>query len=139
VGVLGPLHPDVIEKVGTGGDVVVVELDVARLAEIGWTTPTFLPIPRFPASTRDLAVVVPDAVAAGDVEAAVREAAGALAEEVRLFDRFVGASIPIDHASLAFRVVYRAQDRTLTDTEVDQQHAKVVAEVGRRFGAQLRQ
>jgi phenylalanyl-tRNA synthetase beta chain len=139
VGVLGPLHPDVAEAMDTGADVVVVEIDVARLAEMGRATPRYAPIPRFPASTRDLALVVPDAVPAGDVEAAVREAAGALAEEVRLFDRFVGGNVPPEHASLAFHVVYRAEDRTLTDAEVDQQHARVVAEVGRRFGAHLRQ
>jgi phenylalanyl-tRNA synthetase beta chain len=139
IGVFGPLHPDVIDAVGTGADVVVVELDVARLFAIGRRAPHFAPIPRFPASTRDLAVLVPDAVPAGDVLAAVREAAGALAEEVQLFDRFTGAAIPAEHASLAFHVVYRATDRTLTDAEVDEQHTKVVAEVGRRFGAQLRQ
>ena len=57
---------------------------------------------------------------------------------MRLFDRFVGGAIPKDHASLALHVVYRAADRTLTDAEVDAQHAKVVAEVGKRFGATLR-
>jgi phenylalanyl-tRNA synthetase beta chain len=72
------------------------------------------------------------------VEGAVREAAGELAEDVRLFDRFVGGSIPPDHASLAFHVVYRSRDRTLTDVEVDALNAKVIAEVRSRFGATLR-
>jgi phenylalanyl-tRNA synthetase beta chain len=98
----------------------------------------YLPIPRFPASARDIALVVHDDVAAGAVEQAIRDAAGALAEDVRIFDRFVGGQVPKDHASLALHVVYRAADRTLTDVEVDAQHAKVVAEVGKRFGATLR-
>jgi phenylalanyl-tRNA synthetase beta chain len=72
------------------------------------------------------------------VESAVRAAAGDLAEDVHLFDRFTGGAIPADHASLAFRVVYRRADRTLTDAEVDAQHAKVVSEVTARFGATLR-
>jgi len=72
------------------------------------------------------------------VELAVREAAGDLGERVALFDRFVGGSVPAGHTSLALHVVYRAADRTLTDVEVDQRHAHVVAEVQRRFGAQLR-
>jgi phenylalanyl-tRNA synthetase beta chain len=101
-------------------------------------TPKYQAIPRFPASTRDVALVVHDDVPAGDVERAVREAAGALAVEVSLFDRFIGGAIPASHSSLAFHVVYRAADRTLTDDEVDRQHAKVVAEVGTRFGATLR-
>ncbi len=138
LGTLGPLHPDVALAFDLGEGCVVVELDVARVAEIGKAPPAFADIPRFPASTRDLAIVVHDDVAAGDVLGAVREAAGPLASGVELFDRFVGGAIPKDHASLAIHVVYRASDRTLTDAEVDLSHAKVVAEVGRRFGAQLR-
>jgi phenylalanyl-tRNA synthetase beta chain len=87
---------------------------------------------------RDLAVVVRDGVPAGDVEGAVREAAGALGVEVALFDRFVGGSVPPGHASLAVRVVYRADDRTLTDAEVDARHAEVIAAIEKRFAATLR-
>jgi phenylalanyl-tRNA synthetase beta chain len=140
VGSFGLLHPDVADALGLdlGADVIVVEIDLELLGAFGRKAPAFAALPRFPASTRDLAVVVKDEVPAGDVEVAVRDAAGALAEEVRLFDRFVGGSVPTDHASLAFRVVYRRVDRTLTDVEVDAQHAKVVAEVQARFGATLR-
>jgi phenylalanyl-tRNA synthetase beta chain len=140
VGSLGPLHPDVLDafELAAAEPAVVVEIDLAALAALGPLSVRFAPLPRFPASTRDLAVVVADAVPAGDVERAVREAAGDLAEEVALFDRFVGGSVPAGHASLALHVVYRAPDRTLTDAEVDQRHARVVAEVEKRFGAQLR-
>ena len=138
VGRLGLLHPNVGEALDVGGDVVVVEIDVAAVDALGRQAKKYTAIPRFPASTRDVALVVHDDVAAGDVERAVRDAAGALGAEVRLFDRFVGGAVPANHASLAFHVVYRAPDRTLTDAEVDAQHAKVIAEVGKRFGATLR-
>jgi phenylalanyl-tRNA synthetase beta chain len=138
VGVVGHLHPDVADALEVSGRVVVVELDAFGLDALGVRTSRYAPIPRFPASARDVALVVSDDVAAGEVERAIRDAAGPLAEEVRLFDRFVGGAIPKDHASLALHVVYRAADRTLTDAEVDAQHAKVVAEVGKRFGATLR-
>jgi phenylalanyl-tRNA synthetase beta chain len=104
----------------------------------GPALPAFAPIPRFPASTRDVALVVKDGIAAGEVEAAVRAAAGPLAEAVRLFDRFVGGQVPAGHSSLAFRVVYRSPERTLTDAEVDAAHANVVATASARFGATLR-
>jgi phenylalanyl-tRNA synthetase beta chain len=100
--------------------------------------PKYTSIPRFPASTRDVALVVKDGILAGEVEGAVRAAAGPLAEGVRLFDRFVGGQIPTGFSSLAFHVVYRAPDRTLTDAEVDAAHANVVKAVGERFGATLR-
>jgi phenylalanyl-tRNA synthetase beta chain len=138
VGQLGALHPEVTDALELPPGSLVVEIDLEAVATIGLKEPRFSPIPRFPASSRDVALVVSDTIAAGDVESVVREAAGALAEEVRLFDRFVGGSIPTGHASLAFHVVYRAPDRTLTDAEVDLQHAKVVSAVGTRFGATLR-
>ena len=140
VGSIGLLHPDVIDRFDLGAGAVVVEIDLAALrARTGArTTPRYAPIPRFPASTRDLALVVHDDITAGEVIAAVRSAAGVLATDVTLFDRFVGGAIPEAHRSLALRVVYRAVDRTLTDVEVDTHHAKAVAEVGKRFGATLR-
>ncbi len=139
VGSLGPLHPDVGDAFEVGeGAVVVVEVDLAALEAVGVEPARFATLPRFPASTRDLAVVVREDVAAGEVEAAAREAAGELAEEVSLFDRFVGGNVPAGHASLALHVVYRASDRTLTDADVDARHAQLVAAVEKRFGASLR-
>jgi phenylalanyl-tRNA synthetase beta chain len=139
VGALGPLHPDAAAAFDVGAEaVVVVELDLVALEATGEREACFAPLPRFPSSTRDLSVVVPATVAAGEVEGAVRQAAGDLAERVALFDRYVGGAVPAGHASLALHVVYRAGDRTLTDAEVDERHARVLDEVQRRFGAQLR-
>jgi phenylalanyl-tRNA synthetase beta chain len=138
VGHMGPLHPDVIDELDVGGPAMAVVLDLDALGKLGRRPPQYLPIPRFPAATRDLAIVVKDEVPAGEVLAAVREAAGPLAEAVRLFDRFTGAQVAPGHASLAIRVVYRSSDRTLTDAEIDQSHAKVVASMAARFGATLR-
>jgi phenylalanyl-tRNA synthetase beta chain len=136
VGRVGPLHPDVLEAFDLGSDVVVVELDVMALAKA--QPVRCVPLPRFPKNTRDIALVVSDDVSAGDVLSGVKKAAGELCEEVSLFDRFTGESIPKEHASLAFRVVYRSKDKTLTDAEVDAVHTRVIAEVNAAFGAKLR-
>jgi phenylalanyl-tRNA synthetase beta chain len=69
---------------------------------------------------RDLALVVPEGVAAGTVSAALRTAVGPLLERLELFDVYVGAGIPVDARSLAFRLRFRAPERTLKDEEVDQ-------------------
>jgi phenylalanyl-tRNA synthetase beta chain len=141
VGTLGPLHPDVIDALDLGGPVMAVEIDLDALASLALPSPTYTPIPRHPAATRDLALVVRDGIPAGEVHAALREVASAsdpsVAVTVELFDRFVGGSVPAGHASLAFHVVYQA-DRTLTDADVDTTHARVVTEMQRRFGASLR-
>ncbi len=138
VGSIGPIHPDVSDAFEVQGAVVVVELDLGAVEAAGARAPRFTPLPRFPASKRDLAIVVDNLVPAGVVEQAVRDVAGELAEEVQLFDRFVGGNVPAGHASLALRVVYRAPDRTLTDSEVDARHAQILAAVQKRFGATLR-
>lgn len=137
IGSFGPLHPDAVEALALDGDVLVLEMDLEPFVA-GPALPQYAAIPRFPASTRDVALVVKDAIMAGEVESAVRAAAGPLAEGVRLFDRFTGGQVPAGFASLAFHVVYRAPDRTLTDAEVDAAHANVVKAVGERFGATLR-
>jgi phenylalanyl-tRNA synthetase beta chain len=137
IGSFGPLHPDAAEALGLDAGVLVGELDLEPFVT-GATLPQYAANARFPAATRDVALVVKDEVRAGEVETAVRAAAGPLAEGVQLFDRFVGGQIPAGSSSLAFHVVYRAADRTLTDAEVDAAHANVVKAVGEQFGATLR-
>jgi phenylalanyl-tRNA synthetase beta chain len=138
VGTLGPIHPALAEAFEIDQPACVVEVDLGRLDAIGMQPTRFAPLARFPASTRDLAVVVSADVAAGAVERAARHAAAEMAERVVLFDRFVGGSVPPHHVSLGLRVVYRAPDRTLTDAEVDTRHAQVVAAITAGFGATVR-
>ncbi|MFO0549600.1 MAG: phenylalanine--tRNA ligase subunit beta [Polyangiaceae bacterium] len=146
VGSFGMLHPLVDRALEVGGPVAVVEIDLEALNRVGAALPRYRPIPTLPASSRDIAVVVADAVQAGDVQRAIRDVAGELCESVELFDLYRGQNVPAGHRSLAFHVVYRdpkaATDperaRTLTDAEVDQRHGAVQKEIGSRFGAQLR-
>jgi phenylalanyl-tRNA synthetase beta chain len=77
-------------------------------------------------------------VAAADVVAAVREAGGALLRHAEVFDVYEGAQVGEGRRSLALRLEFRAPDRTLTDDEVDQRRAKIVAALGDRFGGRLR-
>ncbi|MEI7894598.1 MAG: phenylalanine--tRNA ligase subunit beta, partial [Myxococcales bacterium] len=97
LGHFGPVHPDTCEAFELGGDVQAVELDLARVEALGRPTRRYVAVPRFPASARDLALVVRDDVTAGDVERVVCEAAGPLAEAVGLFDRFIGGAVPAGH------------------------------------------
>ena len=120
------------------GPVVVVTLDLQVLARTDARARTYAPIPRFPASTRDVAVVVREGLAAGEVQRVLGERAGSLAESVQLFDRYAGKGVPEGHVSLGFRIVYRKPDGTLTDAEVDGLHEKVVSEITTRFGATVR-
>ena len=140
LGVVGELHPDVLDAFSLSGPVLYAELDVEALvaaaeqpAETGLRA-----LPRFPASTRDLAVVVEESSEAGAVAAALREAGGALVEAVELFDLYRGGQLPAGKKSLAFRIRYRDPEATLTDARVEEAHARVVAATQQQFAASLR-
>ena len=140
VGVLGELHPDVIEALELGGAVAYAELDIGALLDAAGRVgpPTARALPRFPSATRDIAVVVTEPLPAAEVAAALREAAGELVEDVSLFDLYRGAPVPPGHKSLAFHVVYRDREATLTDARVDEAHGRLVKAAEGQFGASLR-
>ncbi|MDB4973281.1 MAG: Phenylalanyl-tRNA synthetase beta chain [Myxococcaceae bacterium] len=140
VGALGELHPDVLDALELSGPVIYAEIDVADLFSIsrGELAPQVRPLPRFPASSRDLAIVVEEAREAGEVAAVLREAGGPLLDAVELFDLYRGGQLESGKKSLAFRLTYRDPEATLTDQRVDDAHARVVEEAQRRFAASLR-
>ncbi|MCC7540428.1 MAG: phenylalanine--tRNA ligase subunit beta, partial [Deltaproteobacteria bacterium] len=140
LGAFGELHPDIVEAFGLVAAPVVGELDVERLVARAAVVadPKVHALPRFPPVTRDAAFVVDERVRARDVEQLVSAEAGELLERVELFDLYRGAPVPDGKKSLAFRLVFRASDRTLTDAEVDVAHRRVVEQVGARLGGLLR-
>ena len=145
IGTFGPLHPDVVDALDLDGSALVVEIDLEAAESLGAAVPQARPIPRLPAVTRDVALVVADAVPAGEVLGILREAAGDLCAGVEVFDVFRGGAIPGGHRSLAFRLVYRdprdlagGEAKTLTDAEVDKRHEAAVAKANERLGAVLR-
>ncbi|MFW6050204.1 MAG: phenylalanine--tRNA ligase subunit beta [Myxococcota bacterium] len=140
VGVLGELHPDVAEALELEGRPVYAELSVEALfaARQSLGPPQAPDLPRYPAVMRDIAMVVPEGHPAGAIADSLREAAGGLAESVELFDMYRGKPVPEGHKSLAFRIVYRDPDATLTDERVDRAHAQVAAAAERLFQASLR-
>lgn len=138
LGVLGELHPETARAYDLPGRVLAVELDLTALMALARPVRAYRPLPRFPASDRDLAVLVPDGVPAARVEATIAAAGGDLLESVRLFDLYRGAGVPEGWRSLAYSLVYRAGDRTLTDAEVDAVHGRVRAALAERLGARLR-
>ncbi len=146
VGRLGPLHPDVVDRLDLDGGAQVVELDLVAVESLGSRVPRYRPIPKLPAITRDLSLVVSDDVPAAKVAEAIRETAGPLCESIELAAEFRGGSVPEGHRSLTYRVVYRdpkaATDvdnaRTLTDKEVDELQTRVLKTARERVGATLR-
>ncbi len=141
VGVAGELHPDVTDAVGLEGHrAAYAELSVDSLyqASVAGGTPLAPHLPRFPSVTRDLALLLDRETPAGQVVRALTEAAQGLAERVELFDVYEGEHVPEGKRSLAFRLVYRDPEATLTDKRVDTAHARVVKAATSELGAVVR-
>jgi phenylalanyl-tRNA synthetase beta chain len=138
VGRLGELHPAVAEHLDLTGRVAIAELDVTALDVAPSRTPTFRDVPRFPPVRRDLAFVVAEDVPAGAVLTELQSAGGELLDRAVLFDVFTGGGLPPGHRSLAYSLAFRAQDRTLTDEEVEPALAAIVERLAAAFGATLR-
>ena len=118
--------------------VFVAELSVTTLAALPPAPARYEPLPRFPAVQRDLAIVVGADVTAGQVEAAMRGMNLPLLTRIGLFDVYTGGQVGAGKRSLAWSLTFQASDRTLTDAEVNRLHERIVAEIARRFQAEVR-
>jgi phenylalanyl-tRNA synthetase beta chain len=126
--IIGELHPDLVEawELRTTHRVLVAEMAIEGL-EAGRLAPERAPsVGRFPEVDRDLAIVVPGATPAADVEALVLANAGELVRDVRLFDIYRGVPLTAEEKSLAFRLRFGADGRTLTEPEVEAAVAAVI-------------
>jgi phenylalanyl-tRNA synthetase beta chain len=118
--------------------VAAFELQLKPLLKSARDTRPFTDLPRLPCVKKDLAIVVPYGVTAERVEQVIRSAGGKLLAEVRLFDAYRGEGVASGHTSLAFALVYRDPERTLTDDEVTALHDKVVRKSTAAVGGALR-
>jgi phenylalanyl-tRNA synthetase beta chain len=126
LGAFGQLHPRYADKLGLGARLVLAgEFDLDALLAALPPRYAYTPVPRFPAALRDVAVIVDEDVTAERVAAEIRAGGGDLLRDVRLFDLYRGESIPAGKKSLAYALTYQAEDRTLTDKEVDRAHQKI--------------
>ena len=138
VGVVGELHPRVSREHEVTGRLAVCELELDALSRAASDHVVVREVPRFPPVRRDLAFIVADGVPAGEVLAAVEEAAGDMLGRCVLFDVFRGPPLQPGTKSLAFAIDLRAHDRTLTSEESEPIVAAIVDSVRRGFGAELR-
>src|SRR5262249_29798234 len=139
IGSFGELHPKVAEAYGLADRAVLAgELDVDALQAVAPALFAYSPVPRFPAALRDIAVVVDAKIGAADIAAEIRAGGGELVRGLRLFDVYRGGSVAPGSKSLAFALSYQAEDRTLTDKEVDRAHKKIEDRVKHKLKAQIR-
>ena len=138
LGIIGEIHPAVNRKYGIETPVYVGELDFENVFLNIKTDIKFKELPKYPAVTRDIAMLVDKTVPVADIEEVVRKASGKMLESITLFDVYEGAQIPEGKKSVAYSAVYRAADRSLTGDEVQKVFDKVVKNLEHQIGAQLR-
>jgi len=136
IGRIGQLHPELAGDLP--GEAYLLELELDTLIGLAGPTVEYRTLPRYPAVSRDLAVVVGRNVPVGELLAATRSAAGPLLEASDVFDIYTGERLGEDRKSVALSLVYRHPERTLTDEEVTLAHGKVLAALEQTFAAELR-
>jgi len=135
---VGEVHPAVAESFGIGKKVFVFECDIETLLKYASKKFSFEQLPKYPAISRDLAILVDKDVAAGEVEKVIAKSAGKFFNGVNLFDVYTGDRIAADKKSLAFAIKFQSNERTLKDEEADDAFKNILSQVEKTFGAELR-
>ena len=138
VGYLGQIHPLVAANYGMDAEVYCAEIDFDKLFALQLPEPTYTPLPKYPAVTRDIAIVCDEATTVGQAQDVITKAGGKLLRSVRLFDIYRGANLGDGKKSLAFSLTLRADDRTLTDDDSEGTISKILAALKDSLGATLR-
>lgn len=142
LGTFGQLHPQLRQERGLPDEVYVFELDLDvlldQLDRDDARVPIFQAFSTYPPSDRDIAFFISTQVAVADIERVITKTGGNLLESIDLFDEYRGENVPNGQRSLAFRLLYRADDRTLKDDDIDPVHQKVREALVDKFRVELR-
>ena len=138
LGILGQIHPLAAQNYGVDAELYCAELSFDELMNAKGPDPEYVPLPKFPAVTRDIAVVCDEAVTVGRLEDCIRRGAKGLLKDVSLFDIYRGKGVPESKKSVAFNLILRADDRSLTAAEADEDVASILALLKEELGAVLR-
>ncbi|TFH20625.1 MAG: hypothetical protein E4H03_11920, partial [Myxococcales bacterium] len=138
IGLLGMVHPDLAERLEISHEISIFEVDTRKLLEYAPLRSALQPIPRYPSSSRDVSLLVPDRTLAGEVIAQVGSMQEPLIENVCVFDEYKGTGIPLGVRALAFKIVYRSADGTLTDEDVTSLHERVIVHLRNTLGVEVR-
>lgn len=140
LGIMGEIHPDVVENYGMGGlRIYCCELMFDAIIRHTDRTVVYSPLPKYPATSRDIALLVDEEMEVGKIEELIKNNAGNILEDVKLFDVYRGKQVEEGKKSVAFNLIYRDRDKTLTDEDVSEVHSKVLDALKEQLNAVLRE
>lgn len=137
IGIMGELHPETLENYGIGVKAYAAKLCVPEMMALAEDIKTFKALPKFPATTRDLAVVCDDKLPVAELEKAIRKGAGSILEKANLFDVYKGKQVGEGKKSVAYSISMRSHEGTLTDEQADSAMKRILKELA-KLGAELR-
>ena len=138
LGIMGEVHPDVASNYGIGDKVYCGEFFLDRLIEFSSREIQYSKPPKYPSTSRDIAMVVSESTPVAEIEKVIKEAGTEILRSVKLFDIYRGIQVGAGKKSVAYSLTYRHDDRTLTDVETEDAHAKVVEALKNNLGASIR-
>lgn len=138
IGVFGEVHPTVSKNFGMDTRVYICELDLNTLISFYSDSVKYKQLPKYPAVSRDIAMLIDDNINVSKIEKIIKKNAGNILEGYTLFDVYKGSQIPEGKKSVAYSVTFRADDRTLTDDEISAVFDKILAGLKEQLGAELR-
>ena len=138
IGYLGELNPAVAEGFDLKEKLYVFELSFDKIITKAVTEKKYTHLPKYPSIYRDIAIVLDNHIKSEDVYKIIRETDNLILKEINLFDYYEGRQIPVGKKSLAYSLVYRTDERTLTEEDINPIHEKVIANLRDKLGAVLR-
>jgi len=138
LGRIGQVHPLTAKNYDFDSQVFAAELSVEALLAVQGAEPLFVPVPKYPSVTRDLAVVCAETVTVAELLAVITAAGGKRLAESQLFDVYTGEQVSAGQKSVAFALQFRAEDKTLTDEDVEPVMQKILTALQEKLGAEIR-
>ena len=138
LGVFGELHPNVIENYNLGQRVYVCEINTDLVFENSDLSKTYTPLPKYPSTSRDIALIVKDEIFVKQIEDIIKTNSCGIVESYNLFDVYKGSQIEKGYKSIAYSITYRSLEKTLTDEDVAKVHDKILSELSEKLNANLR-
>lgn len=138
LGIIGEVHPDVLINYDIKQKVYVADIDFDRVVELSNLDIKYNPLPKFPSMTRDIAVVVDEDVMIGELESVINHHGKDLIESIELFDIYRGDQVADNKKSVAFSIVYRSFEKTLTDDKINPIQEAIIRDLEEKFSAVLR-
>lgn len=138
IGTIGEIHPDVLERYEIPVNVYICQLDFDEIIKSSELEKRFKSLPKYPAAERDMALLIDDEIMVSQIESIIRDKGGNLVESIKLFDVYKGKQIPDNKKSVAYSIIYRSEDRTLKDEEVNKVHDEIIKAIESKLGGQLR-